>query len=77
MTRKERRANLRDMDQFVEHLDKAGSLKDAGPDAIGEPGVFIMQMQHDDWCPLLHGGERCVCRPTHRLMKVESAEDEA
>ena len=77
MTRKERLADLRWMDQFVEHLGKAGRLKDAGPDAIGEPGVFIMQIQHDDWCPLLHGGERCVCNPTYHRMKVETAKDEA
>lgn len=72
MTREERLAKLQFMDRFVEHLEKAGSLKDAGLDSIGEPGVLIMQIEHDNSCPILQGGERCTCNSTHRFMKVET-----
>jgi len=30
-----------------------------------KPGVYHMEVEHDDGCPMLSGGDRCTCKTTN------------
>ena len=39
----------------------------------GQSGLFMINVQHDDWCPVptTKREEQCICNPDHRLLKFD------
>ena len=70
MTRQQRRAAMRRMEKLVSQLEKGGHLTDVD---CHEPGcIYIAEIRHDAWCPVLQGGQTCVCNPERRLRHIDT-----
>lgn len=48
---------------YLRKLAEAAQLQTTNP-----KGVTHAIIQHDDWCPMLNGGDACTCNPVVRLM---------
>lgn len=35
-----------------------------------KPGLYLMTVYHDDWCPLLLDNAECTCQPTIETTEV-------
>ena len=46
-------------------------IAEAARAIIQKPGLWIMEIMHDDWCEIVRTGQsaRCNCQPEQRLVQ--------
>jgi len=38
---------------------------------VSKPGVYAMEIAHDNWCNFLNGGGKCNCNPDVEIKKAK------